>query len=61
MVFEKPGTSGFNTIWRLRGIVSIAVALHGQGICDSNHYILFTDAAKYLNWIRAVMGTGDDN
>lgn len=59
MVFEKPGTSGVNTVWRLRGIVSVGVALQGQ-FCDTNQYIIFTDAAKYLGWIRRVMLSDDD-
>lgn len=58
MVFAKPGTSGSKTIWRLRGVVSIAVARHGQEICDPYHYVLFTDAAQYLDWIKVVMSTG---
>ncbi|RZC34688.1 serine proteinase stubble-like, partial [Asbolus verrucosus] len=55
MVFPKSGTNGHNTVWQIRGIVSVGVALQGQGVCDPQHYIVFTDVAKHLNWIRQVM------
>nr|XP_008196144.1 PREDICTED: proclotting enzyme isoform X3 [Tribolium castaneum] len=55
MVFPKAGTSGHNTVWQIRGIVSVGVALQGQGVCDPRHYIVFTDVAKHLDWIKQVM------
>lgn len=55
MVFPKSGTSGENTVWQIRGIVSVGVALQGQGVCDPSHYIVFTDVAKHLDWIKQVM------
>uniref|UniRef100_A0A8D8SCF4 Serine protease gd n=1 Tax=Cacopsylla melanoneura TaxID=428564 RepID=A0A8D8SCF4_9HEMI len=41
--------------WYLRGIVSITVARDGLRICDTKHYVVFTDVAKYLNWIRPIV------
>ncbi|CAH0549014.1 unnamed protein product, partial [Brassicogethes aeneus] len=55
MVFPKQGTSGADTIWHIRGLVSIGVALQGQYICDNKQYIVFTDVAKYLKWIKDVL------
>ncbi|CAH1991235.1 unnamed protein product [Acanthoscelides obtectus] len=55
MVFPKRGTSGQNTVWQLRGIVSVGVALQGSGTCDTSHYVVFTDAAKYTHWIRQLL------
>ncbi|XP_022191201.1 serine proteinase stubble isoform X2 [Nilaparvata lugens] len=37
--------------WYLRGIVSIAVPKDNK-ICDPNHFIIFTDVAKYITWIN---------
>ncbi|RZC34687.1 limulus clotting factor C-like [Asbolus verrucosus] len=53
MVFPKSNTNPNNPIWQLRGLVSISVALQNQLKCDSSHYVVFTDVAKYLDWIRA--------
>ncbi|CAD7084445.1 unnamed protein product [Hermetia illucens] len=41
-----------NNIFRLRGIVSLAVTREDKNICNSKHYVIFTDSAKYLNWIE---------
>ncbi|CAH0385796.1 unnamed protein product [Bemisia tabaci] len=46
MVFPRGNT------WHLRGIVSISVAHSGLRKCDTKHYIVFTDVAKYLDWIN---------
>lgn len=54
MIFRKKGTGRSNAIWHLRGIVSISVALQG-GYCNPDHYIVFTDVAQYLDWIRKVI------
>jgi secreted trypsin-like serine protease len=53
MVFPKTSSSSSNPVWQLRGLVSISVALQNQLKCDSSHYVVFTDVAKYLDWIRA--------
>ncbi|KAJ8963548.1 hypothetical protein NQ314_005553, partial [Rhamnusium bicolor] len=55
MVFPKKGTSGQNTVWQIRGLVSVAVALQERGICDTSEYIVFTDVAKHIHWIRQVL------
>lgn len=36
--------------WVLRGIVSIGIK--GQRTCDLHHYTLYTDAAKFYDWIK---------
>ncbi|CAH2232240.1 spermosin-like isoform X4 [Pararge aegeria] len=46
MVFEMQGT------WYLRGLVSLSVARHNEYRCDPTHYVVFTDLAKFLPWIR---------
>lgn len=55
MVFPRRGTSGRTTVWQIRGIVSVGVALQGKGLCDTSQYIVFTDVAKYTHWIRQVI------
>ncbi|CAG9831444.1 unnamed protein product [Diabrotica balteata] len=52
MVFPKRGSDPNNPIWEIRGMVSISVALQNQFRCDSSHYVVFTDIAKYLDWIN---------
>ncbi|KAJ0173208.1 hypothetical protein K1T71_011384 [Dendrolimus kikuchii] len=42
--------------WKIRGVVS--VSLHsddGEYACNVQQYIVFTDTAKYLSWIKSVM------
>lgn len=42
-----------NGIYHLRGIVSIAKSRSGvDNFCNPNEYVVFTDAAKYRNWIQ---------
>lgn len=55
MVFPKPNSNRYNPVWQLRGLVSISVALQNQFKCDSSHYVVFTDTAKYLDWIKKTM------
>nr|CAI5862591.1 unnamed protein product [Callosobruchus analis] len=50
MVFPKPNSSPINPKWQLRGLVSLAKGL--QSRCDTHHFAVFTDIAKYLGWIR---------
>ncbi|CAG9861490.1 unnamed protein product [Phyllotreta striolata] len=52
MVFPIAGTDRNNPVWQLRGLVSISVALQNLNRCDSTHYVVFTDVAKYLDWIK---------
>ncbi|XP_050079064.1 serine protease filzig-like [Anopheles maculipalpis] len=44
-----------NNLWYLRGIVSVSAALQDRFHCDSKHYVVFTDAAKFTSWIRSLM------
>ncbi|XP_073948148.1 serine protease gd-like isoform X2 [Choristoneura fumiferana] len=42
--------------WRLRGVVSLSLRPeNGDNSCNLNEYIIFTDAAKYLQWINNIM------
>lgn len=45
MVFAR------NHRWYLRGIVSLTVAKDGLRVCDTRHYVVFTDVAKYTDFI----------
>lgn len=40
-----------NHRWYLRGIVSLTVAKDGLRVCDTRHYVVFTDVAKYSDFI----------
>ncbi|XP_044763414.1 serine proteinase stubble-like [Coccinella septempunctata] len=55
MVFPRRGTSGSNTVWQIRGLVSVGVAFQGKIICDTSQYVVFTDVAKHLDWIQTVL------
>lgn len=47
MYFERNG------IYSLRGIVSLTVSRSSEvNLCDPQEYVVFTDAARYLDWIR---------
>lgn len=37
--------------WYLKGLVSITVAREGLKVCDTNHYVIFTDVAEFLDWL----------
>uniref|UniRef100_A0A1B0GPA5 Uncharacterized protein n=1 Tax=Phlebotomus papatasi TaxID=29031 RepID=A0A1B0GPA5_PHLPP len=39
-------------VWRIRGIISLSVRRRNSEICNPKHYVIFTDVAKYLSWIR---------
>ncbi|XP_052739190.1 serine protease gd isoform X6 [Bicyclus anynana] len=53
MVFEMQGS------WYLRGLVSLSVARHNEYRCDPTHYVVFTDLAKFLPWIRGYISSSD--
>ncbi|KAJ8910433.1 hypothetical protein NQ315_012575 [Exocentrus adspersus] len=55
LVFPKAGGNKNNPVWQLRGMVSISVALQNQLKCDSMHYVVFTDVAKYLDWVKTAL------
>ncbi|XP_064292716.1 serine protease 43-like isoform X5 [Plodia interpunctella] len=38
--------------WYLRGLVSLSVSRHNERRCDPQHYIVFTDIAKFLPWLK---------
>ncbi|KAJ0173273.1 hypothetical protein K1T71_011449 [Dendrolimus kikuchii] len=46
MVFE------IGNKWFLRGLVSLSVAKQNEFRCDPTHYVIFTDIAKFLPWIK---------
>lgn len=37
--------------WILRGIVSTSLLDQEQKSCDLRHYVVFTDASKFLDWL----------
>ncbi|XP_064292732.1 LOW QUALITY PROTEIN: serine protease gd-like [Plodia interpunctella] len=47
-----------NGRWRLRGVVSLSLRPeNGDNTCNLNEYIVFTDAAQYIRWIKNIMLT----
>lgn len=40
--------------WMLRGIVSTGLSDATNGLCKLTDFIIFTDIAKFLPWIRAI-------
>ncbi|KAM3963970.1 proclotting enzyme-like isoform 2-T2 [Aphomia sociella] len=42
----------YSDTWYLRGLVSLSVARNNERRCDPKHYIVFTDLAKFLPWLR---------
>ncbi|XP_050356446.1 CUB and peptidase domain-containing protein 2-like [Nymphalis io] len=41
--------------WYVKGIVSVTLARKDSSICEPNAYTVFTDVAKYRNWILSYM------
>lgn len=42
--------------WRLRGVVSLSLRPeNGDKTCNLDEYVIFTDAAKYLPWIKGIV------
>ncbi|XP_065205508.1 putative uncharacterized protein DDB_G0282133 isoform X3 [Planococcus citri] len=41
-----------NNSWYLRGIVSVSAAPKNGSVCNNHHYIVFTDTAKYTDFIK---------
>ncbi|KAI4455188.1 modular serine protease [Holotrichia oblita] len=52
MVFQKPTANPNRKAYHLRGLVSVSVALQNEFKCDPTHYVVFTDVAKYLEFIK---------
>lgn len=46
-----PRERGSSKTWYLRGLVSNSVAQESQRVCNTDHYVVFTDLAKYGAWI----------
>uniref|UniRef100_A0A1B0DAF4 Uncharacterized protein n=1 Tax=Phlebotomus papatasi TaxID=29031 RepID=A0A1B0DAF4_PHLPP len=46
-VFERNGN------WTLRGVVSTSLSTDGSNTCNLNEYVVFTDVAKFRNWITS--------
>lgn len=44
-----------NSVYRIRGIVSLSVSMDTTHVCNSKDYVIFTDVAKYLVWIEEVL------
>ncbi|KAF4530806.1 hypothetical protein B566_EDAN017105, partial [Ephemera danica] len=55
-MFFKERTSDGSSRWMLRGVVSLSLQDEETRQCDLNNYIVFTDVAKYLQWIKNVIG-----
>ncbi|XP_030754650.1 prostasin-like [Sitophilus oryzae] len=53
LILPKPGSNTQNTVWQIRGLVSISVALQNRFRCDSSHYVVFTDVSKYLDFVQS--------
>jgi len=52
MVFPERQRDG-SQIWNLRGIVSNSKPDDNDNrLCNVNNYIIFTDIAQYLDWIK---------
>lgn len=54
-MIPKSGADKNNPVWQIRGLVSISVALQNRFRCDSSHYVVFTDVAKYLDFVKNAM------
>jgi secreted trypsin-like serine protease len=43
-------------LWVVRGIVSSSVTKNINGLCDVNKFHLYTNVARFVNWIKIVVG-----
>ena len=57
MIFPKTGTSGRRAVWQLRGLVSVSRKPEGNDVCFTKGYVIFTDVAKHLDWIKRYVKT----
>lgn len=46
MFFEQNG------VWRIRGLVSFSSVREDRDVCNPENFVIFTDVAKYLDWIK---------
>lgn len=44
-----------NGAWQLRGIISVALADPVTGMCNLKQYVVFTDVAKFHDWIHSFL------
>lgn len=53
--------SGFvmnrNGRWYLKGIVSMSLSEPFKRTCDLKNYVVFTDASKFLDWIKTIVSS----
>ncbi|XP_055695262.1 serine protease gd-like isoform X2 [Lutzomyia longipalpis] len=47
LVFDRDGR------WTLRGVVSTSLLTDGSNTCNLNEYVVFTDVAKFTEWITS--------
>ncbi|XP_059621342.1 serine protease gd-like isoform X1 [Phlebotomus argentipes] len=45
LIFDREGR------WTLRGVVSTSLSTDGSNTCNLNEYVVFTDVAKFRQWI----------
>lgn len=60
LVFPRENSDPKYPTWHVRGIVSLSVALQATineeaSLCDTSHFVVFTDVAKFLDWIYPTM------
>lgn len=44
-----------NGVWYIRGIVSSSLTDSSTGTCNLNEYVVFSDVAKFVSWIRSTI------
>lgn len=49
MFFESDTKAG---VWYLRGMISVGAVNPGTRKCHNSHFILLTDVAQYLVWVK---------
>lgn len=47
MIFQE------HNIWYIRGVVSLSMKRDNKDLCNTSHYVIFTDVAQYLDWIES--------
>ncbi|KAK9751328.1 Trypsin [Popillia japonica] len=55
MVFQRNTGNPEKKAYHLRGLISLSVALQNEAKCNPTHYVVFTDVAKYLGFIKQAM------
>jgi secreted trypsin-like serine protease len=54
MFFHERSPDGSKR-WMIRGVVSLSLQDEKTKQCDLGNFIVFTDVAKYVPWIKRVM------